>query len=216
MFLKVTIASAATSALGIGCGSDSADGMTGTGGASTAGGAGGTGGGAVSAGGTGGGAVSAGGTGGGAVSAGGTGGSGGSPTTSGGTGGSGGSTGGSGGSTGGSGGSTGGSGGSTGGSGGSGGGGAGMCDMASLDVMQTATTGMDHDHLPLTGPQQTQLVMMINTGAPLELGLSGDGHNHTLTFTADQLGMLESGGTVTGLVSSSDNGHTHTYTISCA
>jgi hypothetical protein len=39
-------------------------------------------------------------------------------------------------------------------------------------------------------------------------------HTHDLTLTAEQISTLKGGGMVTGVMTSND-GHSHTYTISC-
>jgi len=89
--------------------------------------------------------------------------------------------------------------------------------MNAVDATQTATTApMMHDHLPMTQMEQGMLITRINSGMPLTFTFAGmDGHSHTLTFTEAELTTLRGGGMVAGKVSSSDNAHTHTYTIEC-
>jgi len=97
-----------------------------------------------------------------------------------------------------------------------------MCISANFSIEQESTTApQDHDHLPLGMALRAELIDMINTGAPLVLTLPEDGnndHDHTLTFTAQQLTTLRNGGALAmGLESSeaAGNQHTHTYTIEC-
>ena len=81
-----------------------------------------------------------------------------------------------------------------------------------------------HDHLPIAGAARTTLLAMINTGTPLVFTLPEEGmntHDHTLTFTAQQLTVLRNGGALAMNVTSSMGGpmgnpHTHTYSIECA
>jgi hypothetical protein len=127
------------------------------------------------------------------------------PTGTGGTG----ASGGAGGSTG---------GGTTGGSGGSGGGGAGTGGSTgggagcARDATLTHTSSNAHDHLPLVRPITTMLL----NGAAFEFALPNEsGHIHTLAFSAANLSDLRAGMSIT-LTSSSDDGHTHTYRVSCA
>jgi hypothetical protein len=138
-------------------------------------------------------------------------GTGGTSAGSGGTGGSGGSGGGSGGAGG-----SGGKGGS-GGAGGSGGGGGGMCGTVS--IMQTSAE--QHDHIPADPTTlKADLKMHIN-GAMSTMAFTlpsdggGQGHTHTLTFTVPEVMMLKGGGMITGKKSSTDETHSHTYTIGC-
>lgn len=62
------------------------------------------------------------------------------------------------------------------------------------------------------------LMMMITTAMPgTGFVLQGpDMHSHTLTLSEADLMTLANGGELTGVMSSNDSGHTHTYTISCA
>lgn len=109
--------------------------------------------------------------------------------------------------------------------GGEGGSSEAMCTTANLTVTQVSAMPMQqHNHLPINGTFRTTLLGMINTGAPLVFTLPTDGsnaHNHTLTFTAQQLTTLKTGGTLAMNVTSSTNGpqnnqHTHTYRLDCA
>jgi hypothetical protein len=147
----------------------------------------------------------------------GTAGGGGSSAGKGGSGGSGGSAAGSGGSSAGSGGSTAGSGGSSAGSGGSGGG--GMCGSVSM-ISQTSSE--PHDHILA---DQTMLKMDLKTFINMAVADvteftvpnegQGAGHTHKLKLTAQQLASLKGGGMATGVKTSMDENHTHTYTIVC-
>lgn len=153
-----------------------------------------------------------------------TGGSGGSGTGTGGGGS--GTTGGGGTATGGSGGAATGGGGSggaaTGGGGaGGGGGGGGMCGTANI-AHTACSSGCQHTHVE--DAVKAMLVMNLKAhinGAMATMAFTlpsagpNGGHTHTLTFTAQQITTLKGGGMVTGVVSSNDGNHTHTYTVSC-
>jgi hypothetical protein len=100
-----------------------------------------------------------------------------------------------------------------------------MCLTADLSVTHVSATGTQrHDHLPINGTFRTTLLSMINTGAPLTFTLPSEGlsvHNHTLTFTAQQLTTLRNGGALQTNITSAVGGsvgnrHTHTYAIECA
>lgn len=184
-----------------GTGNTSGSGGSGAGGTGMAGatGMGGTGAGGTGAGGTGSGGTGAGGTGAGGTGAGGTGAGG---TGAGGTGAGGTGAGGRGG---------------TGAGGGSGGGGGGMCGTAS--IMHTSDN--PHTHIPSDATMlKMNLKMLINGNMSTMMftlpkdGL-GQGHVHTITLTAAQVTTLKGGGMVTGIKSSMDEAHDHTYTISC-
>jgi hypothetical protein len=110
------------------------------------------------------------------------------------------------------------------GQGGEGGAPDGMCTTANLGLTLVSAAPMQaHDHLPVTGAARTTLLNMINSGMPLVFTLPTDGtnpHNHTLTFTAQQLTVLRNGGALAMNVTSSVGGptgnmHTHTYSIEC-
>jgi hypothetical protein len=104
---------------------------------------------------------------------------------------------------------SGGSGGTSGTTGGSAGNPSGGC---SSDAALTHTSSNSHDHLPLVRPITTTLL----NGAPFEFALPNEsGHIHTLAFTAGQLSDLRAGMSIT-ITSSSDDGHTHTYRVTCA
>jgi hypothetical protein len=99
-----------------------------------------------------------------------------------------------------------------------------MCAAADLGVALISGNPMQaHDHLPITGTALTTLVNMINSGTPLTFTLPSEGsnpHDHTLTFTANQLTVLREGGALTMNVTSSTGGptgnmHTHTYSVEC-
>jgi hypothetical protein len=105
--------------------------------------------------------------------------------------------------------------------GGEGGGGPqNMCVGSNLTFDHDSTTAaQEHTHLPIQGMARTALVDLINTGSPLTFEMPEDGnneHTHTITFTANQLETLRNGGTVQDIESSTENGHTHTYSIECA
>jgi hypothetical protein len=111
-----------------------------------------------------------------------------------------------------------------GGEGGEGGASASMCASGDLDVELVSATGTQrHDHLPINGAFRTALLDMINTGSPLTFTLPEEGmnaHDHTLTFTAQQLTTLRNGGALSSNVTTSTGGpnnnrHTHTYAIDC-
>ena len=99
-----------------------------------------------------------------------------------------------------------------------------MCTTANLTVTLVSATPMQqHDHLPIMGAARTTLLNMINTGMPLVFTLPEEGsnaHDHTLTFTAQQLTTLRNGGSVAMITSAMGgpmgNMHTHTYAIGCA
>jgi hypothetical protein len=109
------------------------------------------------------------------------------------------------------------------GEGGEGGASTAMCSTADLDVVLVSATGTQmHDHLPVNGMFRTTLLGMINTGSPLVFTVPPEGmnvHDHTLTFTAQQLTTLRNGGAVQMLTTSTggpnNNRHTHTYAIDC-
>jgi hypothetical protein len=42
------------------------------------------------------------------------------------------------------------------------------------------------------------------------------GHDHKITLSAEQVTTLKGGGMVTGIMSTNDMSHTHTYTIGCS
>jgi hypothetical protein len=98
---------------------------------------------------------------------------------------------------------------------GAGGGAGNMCMQSAFNITQTSMGA--HDHLPLTNP--TDLVMHVNGAtATMAFTLPMDGnpmHMHTITLTQQQVDTLRGGGSVTGVVSSTDSMHSHTYTISC-
>jgi hypothetical protein len=97
-----------------------------------------------------------------------------------------------------------------------------MCATNDLNIMELNAM-QQHNHIPLMGTAQTTLVNMINTGMPLVFTLPEDGsnpHQHTLTFTAQQLTTLRNDGSIAMMTTSSGgpamNMHTHTYSLSCA
>ena len=67
------------------------------------------------------------------------------------------------------------------------------------------------------------LLDIINSGTPLTFTLPVEGtnpHDHTLTFTPQELTTLRNGGSVAMITSSTGgpatNLHTHTYSLECA
>jgi hypothetical protein len=100
------------------------------------------------------------------------------------------------------------------------GGGGPACQGAA--IAQTSANG--HDHIPNNNPARATFLLdltnHINGGsATMAFTLPQDGfpaHTHTITLTAGEVETLRSGGTVTGIVSSETNNHTHTYIITCA
>lgn len=111
-----------------------------------------------------------------------------------------------------------------GGQGGQGGSPEATCASANLSItLISATPNQQHDHLPIDGAARTTLLASINSGTPLTFTLPVEGsnpHDHTLTFTPEQLTTLRNGGTVPMITSStsgpSSNLHTHTYSLECA
>jgi hypothetical protein len=103
----------------------------------------------------------------------------------------------------------GGTGGAAGGGSGAGGTSSGVCGR---DAALTHTSGNAHDHLPLVRPITTTLL----NGPAFEFALPNEsGHIHVLTFTDAHLASLRAGMTLS-ITSSSDDGHTHTYDVTCA
>jgi hypothetical protein len=99
-----------------------------------------------------------------------------------------------------------------------------MCTGANLGIaIVSSDPAQLHDHLPINGASRAALVSMINTGSPLVFTLPMDGsnpHDHTLTFTAQQLTVLRNGGALAMNIRSSMGGptgniHTHLYSIEC-
>jgi hypothetical protein len=97
-----------------------------------------------------------------------------------------------------------------------------MCATNALTFTEL-TSMQAHDHLPITGQARMMLLSMINTGSPLVFTMPEEGsnpHQHTLTFTAQQLTTLRNGGTIAMITTSTsgpaNNMHTHTYSIDCA
>ena len=110
--------------------------------------------------------------------------------------------------------------------GGEGGGTDSMCVSGNLSFMHVSAAPMQqHTHLPVQGMSRTTLVNLINSGMPLTFTMPEDGaspHQHTLTFTAQQLTVLRNGGALAMNITSSMGGpgmgmnvHTHTYSIEC-
>ena len=99
-----------------------------------------------------------------------------------------------------------------------------MCASEDLDVLLVVASPLKlHDHLPIAEMARTTFVDIVNSGAPLTFRLSVKGsnpHDHTLTFTPQELTTLRNGGTVAMITSSTSgpagNLHTHTYSIECA
>jgi hypothetical protein len=99
-----------------------------------------------------------------------------------------------------------------------------VCKGANLSIaLVSATPPQAHDHLPIVGAAGTTLLDIINSGMPLTFTLPVEGsnpHDHTLTFTPQELTTLRNGGTVAMITSSTGgppgNLHTHTYSIECA
>jgi hypothetical protein len=99
-----------------------------------------------------------------------------------------------------------------------------VCISNNLSFTLVSSAPMQaHDHLPVAGMSRMTLIDMINTGMPLIFTLPEDGsnpHQHTLTFTAQQLTVLRNGGELAMNVTTSMGGpmgnmHTHTYSIEC-
>jgi hypothetical protein len=111
-----------------------------------------------------------------------------------------------------------------GGQGGEGGSSDAACASANLSfALVSATPQQQHDHLPIAGAARTNLLDIINSGTPLTFTLPVEGtnpHDHTLTFTPQELTTLKNGGSVAMITSStggpSTNLHTHTYSLECA
>ena len=98
----------------------------------------------------------------------------------------------------------------SGGSGGSGSGGTGG-GMCTTNAQLTHTSGVDHDHLPLT----TMITPALLNGVPFEFRMPNDNsHGHTLAFSQQDLTNLRAGMTIPK-TSTSDSGHTHTYDVKC-
>jgi hypothetical protein len=110
------------------------------------------------------------------------------------------------------------------GQGGEGGSSDAMCVSENLSIeLVSATPTQLHDHLPIAGDARATLLATINSGTPLTFTVPVEGtnpHDHTLTFTPQQLNTLRNGGSVATITSStsgpSTNQHTHTYSIECA
>jgi len=108
------------------------------------------------------------------------------------------------------------------GAGGAGGTGAGgMCGSAGISQTATTSTG-PHTHIPTDATALMQLKMdlktLINgTMSTMDFTLPMDvGHTHKIKLTAEQVTTLKGGGTVMGILSTTDNSHSHTYSITCA
>jgi hypothetical protein len=108
--------------------------------------------------------------------------------------------------------------------GGEGGGTEPSCVDANLSFMHvSAAPPQAHTHLPVQGAARTTLINLINSGMPLTFTMPEDGtnpHQHTLTFTPQQLTVLRNGGALAMNVMSSMGGptmnmHMHTYSIEC-
>jgi hypothetical protein len=81
-----------------------------------------------------------------------------------------------------------------------------------MDAALTHTSNNLHDHLPLTRP----ITVMLLAGAAFEFALPNEsGHIHVLTFTEANLTSLRAGMTIS-MTSSLDDGHSHTYDVTCA
>jgi hypothetical protein len=81
-----------------------------------------------------------------------------------------------------------------------------------MDASLAHTSTASHTHLPLTRP----ITAMLLNGAPFEFALPNQqGHIHTLSFTQANLASLRAGMTIS-ITSTTDNGHTHTYDVTCA
>jgi hypothetical protein len=92
------------------------------------------------------------------------------------------------------------------------GGAGGGRNQCSADATLVQTSSESHDHLPLTVPITAAA---LNADTTIEYALPVDqNHRHTLVLTVAELGALRAGMVVTK-VSSSDSGHTHTYSVSC-
>ncbi len=89
-----------------------------------------------------------------------------------------------------------------------------MCAQSAFGITQTSNEMHDHVPLPMNG---MAFVMQINGAmATMPFTLPDDQmHTHTITLTQVQVDTLRSGGTATGVVSSNESMHTHTYTIEC-
>ena len=87
--------------------------------------------------------------------------------------------------------------------------------------MHTSTT-VPHDHIPA---DEAMLKMNLKTFINMAVADTteftvpsdgvGGGHIHKFKLTSQQITMLKGGGMVTGIVTTEDDDHTHTYTISC-
>ena len=100
------------------------------------------------------------------------------------------------------------------GGGGTGGGATGP-QCQGVTMTQTATTGNGHSHITADG--QLNLKLWINSGHPTaEFELPATDHTHVIQLTIDQVDTLRGGGTVTGILSSESQAHTHTFMIACA
>jgi hypothetical protein len=96
--------------------------------------------------------------------------------------------------------------------GGPSGGSGGSATLCTADAALVQTSGESHDHLPLSVPITAA---QLNAGPMLEYALPIEqSHRHTLTLTPADLSALR-GGTAVTKTSSNDNGHTHTYSITC-
>lgn len=88
-------------------------------------------------------------------------------------------------------------------------------------MMQTATTGDGHTHIPTDATDLMKLKMdlksLINGNmSTMAFTVPPDapaGHTHKFTLTAAQVTTLKANGMVTGVIT--DGQHTHTYTITC-
>ena len=82
------------------------------------------------------------------------------------------------------------------------------------------TSAETHDHLPIPGTGMNSLMSFaasVNAGAAFSFTLPMENtHSHTIMISAAECMMLQSGGMITGKMSSMDGMHSHTYTIECA
>jgi hypothetical protein len=89
-----------------------------------------------------------------------------------------------------------------------------MCGTASITH---TSTDEDHSHIPADSTMlKMNLKTFINTAVAdtTEFTVPGN-HTHKFKLTAQQITTLKGGGMVTGVVTSTDSNHSHTYTISC-
>jgi len=98
-------------------------------------------------------------------------------------------------------------------------GGGDSCTGIMLTHVSSDSTIGDHTHLPLSDEEETAFVTAVSDGSTDPVGFEGGDsldHSHTITFTAEEITTLMSGGTVSNKVTDANGFHTHTYDISCA